>query len=187
MMTTVGSALRDQHLKGWHIEAETKWPPFCRHFVNVITMILTVKFKRNNTAFTKENSLKGQFNWNMNENAPILRYIFAKADMWCAWRRMKGALLTPTPDHRLGGFYLWYHFDWLFYQCEEDIVFLVCDMWHTAICSWVRSWNCGCLVTCFCYQLIAKPDNKTDPVPWPDPVDMLDEKKNVTTKEQNSF
>ena len=104
VMTTVGSAnIRDQHLKGWHIEAETKWPPFCRHFVNVITIILTVKFKRNNTAFTKENSLKGQFNWNMNENAPILRYIFAKADMWCAWRRMKGALLPPTPDHRLGG------------------------------------------------------------------------------------
>ena len=26
---------------------------------------------------------------------------------------------------------------------------------------WVRSWNCGCLVTWFCYQLIAKPGNKT--------------------------
>ena len=26
---------------------------------------------------------------------------------------------------------------------------------------WVRSRNCGCLVTWFCYQLIAKPGNKT--------------------------
>ena len=28
---------------------------------------------------------------------------------------------------------------------------------------------CGCLVTWFCYQLIAKPGNKTATVPWPDP------------------
>ena len=34
---------------------------------------------------------------------------------------------------------------------------------------WVRSRNCGCLVTWFCYQLIAKPGNKTATVPWPDP------------------
>ena len=30
-----------------------------------------------------------------------------------------------------------------------------------------RSRNWGCLVTWFCYQLIAKPGNKTAPVPWP--------------------
>ena len=34
---------------------------------------------------------------------------------------------------------------------------------------WVRSRNCGCLVTWFCYQLIAKPGYKTAAVPWPDP------------------
>ena len=34
---------------------------------------------------------------------------------------------------------------------------------------WVRSWNCGCFVTWFCYQLIAKPGNKTAAVSWPDP------------------
>ena len=34
---------------------------------------------------------------------------------------------------------------------------------------WVRSRNCVCLVTWFCYQLIAKPGNKTATVPWPDP------------------
>ena len=34
---------------------------------------------------------------------------------------------------------------------------------------WVRSRNCGCLVTWFCYQLIAKPGNKTAEVSWPDP------------------
>ena len=31
----------------------------------------------------------------------------------------------------------------------------------------VRSQNYGCLVTWFCYQLIAKPGNKTATVPWP--------------------
>ena len=34
---------------------------------------------------------------------------------------------------------------------------------------WVRSRNCGCLVTWFCYQLIAKPGSKTAAVSWPDP------------------
>ena len=37
------------------------------------------------------------------------------------------------------------------------------------LCIWVRSRNCGCLATWFCYQLIAKPGNKTAAVPWPDP------------------
>ena len=36
---------------------------------------------------------------------------------------------------------------------------------------WVRSRNCGCLVTWFCYHLIAKPGNKTAAVSWPDPYD----------------
>ena len=36
-------------------------------------------------------------------------------------------------------------------------------------CIWVRSRNCGCLVTWFCYQLIAKTGNKTAAVSWPDP------------------
>ena len=39
---------------------------------------------------------------------------------------------------------------------------------------WVRSRNCGCLVTWFCYQLIAKPGDKTAAVPWPDPLYILD-------------
>ena len=39
----------------------------------------------------------------------------------------------------------------------------------TQFCIWVRSWNCSCLVTWFCYQLIAKPGNKTAAVQWPDP------------------
>ena len=36
----------------------------------------------------------------------------------------------------------------------------------------VRSRNCGCLVTWFCYQLIAKPGNKTAAVSWPHPYDV---------------
>ena len=44
-------------------------------------------------------------------------------------------------------------------------------LWRLADCDsrWVRSQNCGCLVTWFCYQLIAKPGNETAAVPWPDP------------------
>ena len=34
---------------------------------------------------------------------------------------------------------------------------------------WVRTRNCSCLVTWFCYQMIAKPGNKTATVPWPNP------------------
>ena len=34
---------------------------------------------------------------------------------------------------------------------------------------WVRSRRWGCLVTWFCYQMIAKPGNRTSPPPWPDP------------------
>ena len=33
--------------------------------------------------------------------------------------------------------------------------------------TWVRTQNCGCLVTWFYYQLIAKPGNKTAAVSWP--------------------
>ena len=33
----------------------------------------------------------------------------------------------------------------------------------------VRSRRCGCLVTWFCYHLIAKPGNKTATPAWPDP------------------
>ena len=36
-----------------------------------------------------------------------------------------------------------------------------------AVHIWAR--NCGCLVTWFCYQLIAKPGNKTAAVLWSDP------------------
>ena len=36
-------------------------------------------------------------------------------------------------------------------------------------CRWVGSQICDCLVTWFCYQLIAKPGNKTAAPLWPDP------------------
>ena len=37
-------------------------------------------------------------------------------------------------------------------------------------CIWVGSRRCGCLVTWFCYQMIAKPGNKTVAPSWPGPV-----------------
>ena len=38
---------------------------------------------------------------------------------------------------------------------------------------WVRSRSFGCLVTWFCYHLIAKPGNKTAEPSWPDPYKSL--------------
>ena len=48
-------------------------------------------------------------------------------------------------------------------------------LWEDCIIIWARSRNWGCLVTWFCYQLIAKPGNKTATVSWPGPyaVDIL--------------
>ena len=43
------------------------------------------------------------------------------------------------------------------------------DSWVMRCIIWVRSRNCSCFVTWFCYQLIAKPGNKTATVPWLDP------------------
>ena len=39
-------------------------------------------------------------------------------------------------------------------------------------CKCVRSWMYGCLVTWFCCQLIAEPDNKTVAFSWPDPCEV---------------
>ena len=46
---------------------------------------------------------------------------------------------------------------------------LSCDIYLRFMIIWVGSRNCGCPVTLFCYQLIAKPGSKTATVPWPDP------------------
>ena len=52
-------------------------------------------------------------------------------------------------------------------QHYNDTIPLLCFLSYQLI--WVRSRNCGSLVTWFCYQLIAKPGNKTAAVSWPDP------------------
>ena len=65
---------------------------------------------------------------------------------------MATGVLVFCPDHQ--------------YLLILQVTGVPCD-WFQVI--WVRSWNCGCLVTWFCYQLIAKPGNKTATVPWPDP------------------
>ena len=44
----------------------------------------------------------------------------------------------------------------------------------------VRSWRCGCLVTWFCYQLIAKPGNNTVTPPWPGPYRISTHMKDYT-------
>ena len=45
---------------------------------------------------------------------------------------------------------------------------------------WIRSRRCGCLVTWFCYQMIAKPGNKTAAPSWPDPCNHYKIKHNKT-------
>ena len=59
----------------------------------------------------------------------------------------------------------WSHSCLAFAPGSGDIWFCVYLFFYI----WVRSWNCSCLVTWFCYQLIAKPGNKTATVSWPDP------------------
>ena len=49
-------------------------------------------------------------------------------------------------------------------EYSVETVYITCG-WYI----WVGSRNCGCLVTWFCYQLIAKPGNKTATVSWPYP------------------
>ena len=47
---------------------------------------------------------------------------------------------------------------------------------------WVRSRRCSCLVTWFCYQMIAKPSNKTATPSWPDPYHILKFFQRIITK-----
>ena len=53
-------------------------------------------------------------------------------------------------------------------KCHNYHCFLAQWNIYIYIYIWLRSRNCGCLVTWFCYQLIAKPGNKTAAVSWPD-------------------
>ena len=63
---------------------------------------------------------------------------------------------------------LWHGISW-FYPYLSGLLFWHCGISHGKTWIWVKSRNCGCLVTWFCYQLIAKPGNKTAAVLWPDP------------------
>ena len=54
----------------------------------------------------------------------------------------------------------------MFCYCHCSAVY---DIQHCNDSNRVRSRNCGCLVTRFCYQLIAKPGNMTAAVSWADP------------------
>ena len=57
----------------------------------------------------------------------------------------------------------------LFYLSLNMLKHLLCFVFFFPENIWVRSRNCGCLVTWFCYQLTAKPGNKTAAVPYPHP------------------
>ena len=59
------------------------------------------------------------------------------------------------------------NWDWRLGCMETDVPFNFRRSKKSNI--WVRSRRCSCLVTWFCYQLIAKPGNKTAAVLWLDP------------------
>ena len=63
-----------------------------------------------------------------------------------------------------------------FQTTNYAVKYSILVLWATWI-IWVRSRNCGLLVTWFCSQLIAKPGNKTATVSWPDPYKDLWKKK----------
>ena len=66
-------------------------------------------------------------------------------DPWCCMASIGCSRLTPKK------------LDFFFFFFFQNVI------------TWVRSQNCGCLVTWFWYQLIAKPRNKTAAVSWPRP------------------
>ena len=61
------------------------------------------------------------------------------------------------------------------FQVSMGNITLPCNTWiaklyrKRASLIWVKSRRWGCLVTWFCYQLIAKPGNRTGAPLWPDP------------------
>ena len=102
-----------------------------------------------------------KFCWH-HQNLKLIRYIFSTGYQWENPYRAKWTLTVFL-------FEICYTYDILplahlpnRYKLSRQLLPLY---WST----WVRSRNCGCLVTWFCYQLIAKPGNKTDTVSWPDP------------------
>ena len=56
--------------------------------------------------------------------------------------------------------------EWILWDHKEPVVRMI----------WVRSRKWGCLVTWFCYQMIAKPGNNTATLSWPDPYDITSTK-----------
>ena len=73
----------------------------------------------------------------------------------------------------------WISLTWSFFHTMNDIsqianhryhIHTIYSIFHKILYgSGHKTGNCGCIVAWFCYQLIAKPGNKTATVPWPDP------------------
>ena len=66
---------------------------------------------------------------------------------------------------------MWYRhmFDSIRMTLLLKMALLFIRSYYNDIFIWVKSRRCGCLVTWFCYQMIAKPDNKIATPSWPDP------------------
>ena len=69
---------------------------------------------------------------------------------------------------------------WDFY-CDIQYMVMFMQRDTSAKHIWVRSWRCACHVTWFCYQMIAKPGNKTGPPSRPDPYQQAHEMCNSLT------
>ena len=96
----------------------------------------------------------------------------------CQWFEIPWLSCTCLCNLKIQEFNAWHVPPYWLLDCY-DICTILLSLSHwlcyeetqgpVSIWRWVRSRNCGCLVTWFCYQLIAKTGNKTATVPWPDP------------------
>ena len=120
--------------------------------------------------------------------------VWYRADCRIVLSQWETALLCNAVSHWLGANLessLWY----MFCLHHKIILYektLCCTMLKQVSCMltssiWVRSRNCDCLVTWFCYQLITKPGNKTAAVPWPDPYQVRSSRLGAVYVPQNIY
>ena len=83
------------------------------------------------------------------------------------WRNVESIIFKFLIQNISWGAYFEIAIRWMLQNHMASLGHNELTTWITMI--WVRSQNCRCLVTWFCYQLIAKPGNRTATVLWPYP------------------
>ena len=101
----------------------------------------------------------GGFPWHRAVNLERVSMLWCYHAIICQSVSWKGICFTIMTSHE-SYFHIWN-------PLYEEPIFQPCMISSTVfIC--VRSRKCGCLVTWFCYQMIAQPGNKTATPSWPD-------------------